>query len=358
MNTSSARSRVGLIAVITTAAVSMTACSSSSSDTSGADTDKDSTAASVRKVDFDGPSSKFFGSASEPRRVSGTKFVLGFSTAYAAIPGLLAQQKAACDEAVRLGGKCISKDANVSVQNQVSQLNELLTQGATAIAIDPLDPQALKPAFTSAKNAGVPVVAADIPADTSQKPNEQITASVSQALDYSAWATMRAVAEQMPGTTFGILGTASHNPLLQYLLDQQEKYAKAFGLKFAGRVDAQQDNATQWATAATSLAQKYPAMKVVVTYQDPAALAASSAIRATGRTDVKVADANGYSKAAKAAIENGTMVASYAVPWDLKGKAMAIAAYKAQTGQDVQQITAVKGQVVTKDNVGSVETVG
>lgn len=345
--------------VATIAVVALSACSSSGNTSSGsAASQPASSAPHVATATFDGPSSRYFSDVPSPKTTPGTKFVLGFSDPYAAIPGLLAEQKAACAEAVKLGGSCISKDANVSVQTQVSQVNELLSQHVTALAIDPLDPQALAPSFTAAKNAKVPVVAADTPADTSQATNPLIAASISQAFDYSAWVTVGAAAKAMRGATFAILGTASPNPVLQYLLSQEKAYALAFGLKFAGQVDAQQDTPTQWSSAASTLAQKYPAMKLVLTYNDPSALAASSAIRASGRSDVKVADANGYSAAAKAAIQSGAMIASYAVPWTLKGKALADAAYEAQTRQSLSKIIALKGEAVTSANVNTVPTTG
>lgn len=314
--------------------------------------------ASALAAGYDGPSKPYFTAVADPAIKAGLKFALGYSDPYAAIPGLLAEEKAACAEAVKLGGTCISKDANVSVQTQVSQVNELLTQKVSAIAISPLDPQALSPSFTAARSGGVPVVATELPADPTRATNPLVYTSINQALDYSSWATMSAVATAMPGASFVIMGTASPNPLLQYLLVQEKQYATQFGLTFLGEVDAQQDNPSQWASAATTLSQKYPEMKLLLTYNDPAALAASGAIRSSGRTDVKVADANGYSSSARAAITDGKMVASYAVPWAAKGRAMAIAAYNAQTGQKMPKIVAIKGEVVTAANAGTVETTG
>ena len=52
------------------------------------------------------------------------------------------------------------------------------------------------------------------------------------------------------------------------------------------------------------------------------------------------------------------MVVSYAVPWAAKGRAMAIAAYNAQTGQKMPKIVAIKGEVVTAANADAVQTTG
>ena len=162
----------------------------------------------------------------------------------------------------------------------------------------------------------------------------------------------------MPGAKFAMLGTVSPNPLLRYLLAREEYWATQQGLELVGEVDAQQDNPAAWATAGTTLSQKYPDLDVVVTYNDASAIAAINAIRSAGNSSIVVANSNGYQTTAPAAIEDGRMIASYAIPWDEKGRVMAIAAYNAWRGTDYPEIIAVQGQVVTKENVGEVTPIG
>ena len=345
-----ARTALVLVGVVATVA----ACSSGS--TGGGSTSSGSGAAFADKP-YSGQDEKHFVTLADPT-ASGKKFTLGFLNAYAALPSLLAEQQAACDEATKLGGTCITKDANLSVQTQVSQMSELLSQGVTAISMEPLDPGALAPSLAQAAAQHVPVTSADTPPDITQPATSDVSTNVSQGLDYAAWATMTAVAKQMPGVHFAVMGTASPNPLLKFLISRCTYWAEQQGLTFDGEVDATADTPTAWSTAGGAIGQKYRNAKVLVSYNDASALAAASTVRAAGRTDLVVADANGYTARAKAALQSGTMVASYAVPWDQKGRAQAIEAYEAATGGTVTPIVGIKGVVVTKSNAASVSTIG
>ena len=346
------RTTLALVGVVATVA----ACSSGSSTSGGASSSGSSSAFANKP--YTGQDEKHFVTLTDPTPKSGTTFTLGFLNAYAALPSLLAEQKGACAEATKLGGTCITKDANLSVQTQVSQMSELLSQGVTAISMEPLDPGALAPSLKQAATKKVPVTSADTPPDITQPATANISTNVSQGLDYAAWATMTAVAKQMPGVHFALMGTASPNPLLKFLVARSKYWAEQQGLKFDGEVDATADTPTAWSTAGGTIGQKYRNAKVLVAYNDASALAASSTVRAAGRTDLVVADANGYTARAKAALKSGAMVASYAVPWDQKGRAQAIEAYNAATGGTVTPIVGIKGVVATKSNADSVSTIG
>ena len=347
--------RVGTVLACVSISLALVACSSSTSSTG--DNTKSGTG-SFHNKPYIGPDEKNFLNLPEPSRNSGRQFTLGYLNAYAALPSLLAEQKAACAEAVKLGGRCIAKDADVNVQTQVSQFSQLLSQGVSAIAMEPLDPNALAPSLKQAAARNIPVASADTPPDVAQRPIANVSTNVSQALDYAAWATMSVVAKQMPGTQFAVMGTSSPNPLLKYLTARCKYWAEQQGMTFAGEIDATADTPTAWSTAGSNIAQKYPKAKVLVAYNDASALAASNTIRASGRTDLRVADANGYTAKAKTALQNGSMVASYSVPWNAKGRALAIAAYDATVGAKVYPTVGIKGVPVTKSNANSVPTIG
>ena len=346
--------------ILVSVVASLAACSSGSSNSPGANVASGNASGGSKFPDkpYRGPDQKNFLTLPEPTSKGGGAFVLGFLNAYAALPSLQAEQKAACAEAAKLGGRCIAKDGNASVQTQVSQFAQLLSQGVSAIAMEPLDPSALAPSLRQAAAKHVAIASADTPADTTQPTVADVDTNVSQAVDYAAWATMTQAAKQMPGVQFALMGTSSPNQLLKYLIARCKYWAEQQGLSFAGEIDATADTPTAWSTAGGAIGQKYPNAKILVTYNDASALAAANTIRAAGRTDLLVADANGYMSQAKAALEAGSMVASYAVPWDKKGRALAQAAYNAATGNKVVPIVGIKGTAVTKANADSVPTIG
>jgi hypothetical protein len=64
----------------------------------------------------------------------------------------------ACEKEVqKYGGKTIALDANLNVDQQVSQLQTLINDKIDAIAGYPLDPQALAPVVAKPTAAGIPV---------------------------------------------------------------------------------------------------------------------------------------------------------------------------------------------------------
>jgi ABC-type sugar transport system substrate-binding protein len=338
------------------ALVAMVAAGGSASAATGAGLTSSSGTAGLKP--YRGPESSAFKLLPRPARDSAVHFKLGYLDPFAAIPGLLDEQNAACAEAKALGGSCVTDDANDEVQTQVAQFSQLLAQKVTAIVVSPLDPQALAPSLKQAAAAHVPVVVNDAPADLSTAAVSGAASNISQAFDYSSWATMTAIARLMPGTTFAIMASSSPNPLLQYLVAREKSWGVTQGLKFVGQVAAPSDSQASWASTAGTIAQRYPSARVLVTYNDPSAVAAASGLASVGKSDIKVADANGFESLAATAIKDGKMIASYSVPTASEGTQMAIAAYDKLAGRPVPTTIAIKSVAVTKANVASVKAVG
>jgi ABC-type sugar transport system substrate-binding protein len=345
---------LAIIAMMT--ALTTAGCSAAADSSTTAVPTSPSTGASV--VPYDGPDAAFFAAMAEPTVKKGFDFKLGFLNASSAFPSLLAQQAAACKAAEDLGGSCVVFDAESNPQKQVSQFDSLLAQGVSAIVVQPSNPDALAPSLAQAAKQGIPVIAGDTPADTSSAPLANLVAQVSQLSDYGSYQTATAVAGMKPGAHFAVLGTALPIPILKFIVARTKYWAEKQGLIFDGQVDATAQTPAAWSAAANTIGQKYPEVTVVFSFNDSSALAAVNTLKAGGRADIVVADANGFTSLAQAAIKDGSMIASFAQAWDEKGRYLALAAYAAATGQHVPAIIGVKGVLVTSKNVDGVVPIG
>lgn len=348
-----------LLAVALAALVS--ACGSTNSSTtagnsgsSGGSTTSSSEdpATGSTAIPYDGPEKQYIGAVPGATQKPGYKFTIGFLQPAGFIPTLIVDQQAVEAETKALGGQFIALDANDSVQTQVSQFNDLIAKRVSAIISFPLDPSAEGPSLKAAGQAGITVVEQEAPAEVTQPKVPGAVTQITQGWDQSSYLTMKAIAALKPGDTFGVIDTASPIPALHYQAQTEIAWGEKLGLRFTGKVFATADTPSAWAAAANALTEKYPTTKLVLAYNDPAALSAMSALRSGGHTDVQIAGTNGYSSGARAAIASGAMLADYAVPWNAIGKATVDIAYEALTKQKPADSFAVAyippGVVATK----------
>jgi ribose transport system substrate-binding protein len=106
----------------------------------------------------------------------------------------------------------------------------------------------------------------------------------------------------------------------------------------------------------TTLLGDNPDIKGVIAYNDPSAIGAASAARTQGRTDLTFGGQNGGSDALEA-IKAGRETYTMKLDSPSMGKAFAWGLYNLAQGADVpKSVKAGKPELVTEDNVDSVET--
>ncbi|WP_448808490.1 sugar ABC transporter substrate-binding protein [Agromyces bauzanensis] len=343
---------VRLTALIGAAAVgiALTGCSTGAAPAVTAD----GVAAEFVDVPYDGPEAGFPDSFPTPEMVPGQSFTVGYLSPFDAYPVTHYQQEVAQKVTEELGGTMIAKDANLDAQLQVTQFDELLTQGVDAIVGYPLNPESWSNSVKKANDAGVPVIAFATPWDFTQKPIEGVSASIGNAYDDEAYAIVKAVAQRKPGANFAVLNIGLPIPSLQYAGDRQEYWGKKFGLNFLGRVDAQTDNPAGAATAANDILTRYPDVDAILTYNSLAAIAAGNIAKGriiTGMNAGSVSDVE--------SIEGGAVTFSYFLDSDAISTQAIYAAYDLVTGQggELPPLINIKGKVVSLDNVGEEEGV-
>jgi ribose transport system substrate-binding protein len=303
---------------------------------------------------YDGTDQGNFKTLAEPTVKAGTPFKVGFLNTNGGQPFLLAMQKAAEAEVKKLGGSFIALDAASDPQKQASQLSLLISQHVNVIIGDPVVAKALVPGIAQAKKAGIPFVAIGSPADETQAPTPGAVTSIAQGFDYSAYATMQALAAEHPNATFATMGFALPVDQLIFMLSRIKYWGEHFGLKFLGEVDASGDTATGFGPAATTILTKYPSVQVVVTYNDPSAVAVATTAATSGKK-VAVACPNAALSITRDALKAGRLDLVHRTPWEQEGVQSAIAAYDTvtQQAQPLPTFINVNGYNVTPKNVSN-----
>jgi ABC-type sugar transport system substrate-binding protein len=331
-----------------------TACSSSGSSSSSPTASSSAHAATT--IAYDGPEASLH--LSFPT-VPGKKLVIGFLNPSAVVPSLALCQKGVEAEVHALGGTVVAKDAQVNLNTQVSQFEELISQHVSAIIVFALDPSALAPQLQQAERAGIPAVAVNDPFDASQPLPAGYYANVLQGFDKEAYERAKYVASVSPGASYALMGFGGAPvPSLQYFIQRQRYWSDKFGLKFTEESDAQTNDANGGSQAMTAILAKSPNVQYVFSYDDPPALGAAGEARSAGKS-VRVLGADASDQGTLDAVKAGVLFADYRSDQYELGAQAAIAAYSAaeKIKLSYTQIV-VGGEIVTQANAGSINPNG
>jgi len=355
---------LGALLLILVLALTVAACGSSD------DSDGDATASTATTpvetepaadvattVEYDGPEADLPTTFPEPKIKDGYTFTVGFPSPSRSVPALAAEEDAVKAEVERLGGKVISTDAQFSVQKQVSDFEQLLSQNVDAIILSSLDPNSLTPLLDKAKDQGVPVFVNDVPFKAGLPPVEGFEASILSGTDQSGYARAKVLADAQPGAKYGLIGSQIPAPMLDYMVSQVQFWGDKLGIEYVDRTDTKTDSPEDGAAAATALLSKNPDLDAIFAFSDTAALGAITAVKQSGNTDVKVIGNNGTAPALEA-VKNGDMFATYFTDNSELHKQLVWAAYNVLTDQNKnqpKQVVLGNGEIITKDNTDAVE---
>jgi ABC-type sugar transport system substrate-binding protein len=290
-----------------------------------------------------------------PAVKSGTSCTIGFQNPIAANETLSFLQKAIAAEAKRLKCKTVLLDDALSVDKQVSNMQQLLAQKVNAIIFYPLDPKAVNPVLKRAKSANVPVIAIDASFGGSAPP-ANITTQVTQGRDIQAYLQAQAMAKAKPKGKVGLIGIGVPVPALKYLNQREAFWAKKLGLSVVGTRDNPSDDVTGGEQAANGLLQSYADMDSVIGYNDPSALGAVTAARSAGRK-LTIVGLNGSSDGI-AAVRDGRIAATVQVDSVGWGIQTVRAAYSLISKQNLPLPRTIvrPATLVTKANVGRLKS--
>jgi ribose transport system substrate-binding protein len=288
-----------------------------------------------------------------PKKVPGKSFTIGCQNPVG--PGNETTAtfcKGVQAEASALGMKYIGLDDGLSIDKQVSNFGQLLAQGADAIALYPLAPNALRASLAKAKKQGVAVIGFNVTFTKSAKA-PGYDAQVWEGRDSEAYLSVAALAQVAPKGKVAVIGIGAPVPAIKYLAQRYRFWAKKFGLQVVGEQDNPTDDITGGRQAMSGLLGKYSDLDGILAYNDESAVGAYTAARSAGRSSIKIVGINGSSLGISA-LKAGRVAAIVQVDAVNQGAQAAAAAYVALTKQGkLPNVIVRPPHLLTKANLGS-----
>jgi ribose transport system substrate-binding protein len=306
---------------------------------------------------YTGFESKYAKAFPVPKRISGKRYTIGCQNPVG--PGN-ETTKTFCAgvaaEASALKMRYIGLDDGLSLDKQVSNFNQLLAQGANAIVLYPLAPDALRASLAKAKKQGVAVVGLNVTFTKSAKA-PGYNAQVWEGRDTEAYLSVAQMAKLVPHGNVGVIGIGAPVPAIKYLAQRYRYWAQRFGLKVVGESDNASDDIPGGNKAMAGLLGKYSKIDGVLAYNDESAVGAYTAARTAGRNGIKFVGING-SSLGLSALRAGHISAVIQVDAVGQGAQAAGAAYDVLTKQNLPlpNVVVRAPRLITKANIGSVSS--
>ncbi len=236
-----------------------------------------------------------------------------------------------------------------SPQAQIVAMNAAIQKKVTMILIWPLDPKGIQPSFAKAKAAGIPILAIWSP----NVPNvdSNFMYNDGQAIEQIAIDTAAELKKEGKPCNVGIIQGIPVVNILNARNIGMAAGAKKAGCKILEQQVNQQDNNSGALPIAQAWKTKYGSkMTAILAYNDPSAEGAIAA--RSGDFQPLVTGMNGDPDGL-AAVKNGSMFATGAVPNVELGEAMAQVAQDKLTGKPFPKTIWFNFEIITKANVGS-----
>ncbi len=262
------------------------------------------------------------GGTTAPSSGGGTKYVVGFSNPTGAQPILQTFQQALVAAGKNMGIKVVPIDAQLNVQKQVSDIDQMIAEHMNGIIVFPLAPGTLTPALTRARQAGIKVLGfnAVIQPPAPGASIAPFNANFDQGEDYQGAKLLAQYVSQQTkgqGNALGI-GIAAPVPSLHFMLQQYQTYLKEFSasVKWLETTSNPTDDIAGGEKVASEAATKYQGkISAVLAYNDDSAIGAAIALKNAGVKDPVIVGQNGDPQGVTA-IEDGQMSAMVdIVPW-------------------------------------------
>ncbi len=280
-------------------------------------------------------------------------FTIGFTNPLGSNDQLALLQSAIEARAECLGGSVVSVDANLDVDKQISDIDQLVSQGVDGIIVFPLDAGAVQPAVERAADAGIKTIGVNASLeDPTAESVAPFDAAVNQGTEQMATETAEFVAEQLggKGNVLGI-GIGFPVPVIQYQMATMKESAESGGLTWTDQVDNPTDDAAGAQPVVEQALLRFDDLQAIMAYNEPSALGAYAAVNAAGRGDeILITGANGTEPGIQA-VEAGEIAATWdLLPWK-QGVTFVNVLKAIIDGESVDTTTVVPVQMLTKDNL-------
>ncbi|WP_336213201.1 sugar ABC transporter substrate-binding protein [Nonomuraea sp. LPB2021202275-12-8] len=236
-------------------------------------------------------------------------------------------------------------NANLDPGKQISDIQALLQQQIAVLIANPVDPNATKPVFDQARQRQIPIVALDT--EIGGPFFSTIKDDVTQAAMQGAEILKEAVGDGKVAAMYG----PPFAELLNWEKAGFDQAAKSHGLNVVDTGVNQEITPAKAKQLTDAWKQKHGAdLKGIWTFNDVSAIGAASSV-GDGFTPV-IVSINGQPDVVPL-IEAGKVLATFSVPYEKTGQAMAYAALAAICGRQVPQTIHIPTQRLDKSNVAS-----
>jgi ABC-type sugar transport system substrate-binding protein len=265
-------------------------------------------------------------------------------------PSITALTNGVNDEAKVSGMEVSFFDPAMDPQKQVSMIEDCIAASFDVIAVNAVDPVAVIPAIKNAKEAGIKVITVNANVDKSGA--SYIEGFIgSQSFD-QGYAVGLMIAKALNNTGNIVLVTG--NPGQTDAVNRTEGMKSAFKAQGANiKILAEQTG--KWSKdealkVMTDMLTKYPKIDAVFGHDDPMAIGALAAVKASGRTGIKAFGVNGNKEACES-IKAGEMFGTALQLSYLVGVYAVRAAYDLKAGRLISSETLAPTAPVTPENI-------
>lgn len=275
------------------------------------------------------------------------QFTIGFIPPVLANPAIKALNDGIAKKAKALGMGFETIGGQYSPQAQIVAMDAAIQKKVSMILIWPLDPKGIQPSFEKAKAAGIPILAIWSPG----VPNINANFQYNDGGATESIAKMAAAEAKKEGKPCAV-GIIQGIPVVNILNARNVGLlagAKAAGCTILEQQVNQQDNSSGALPIVQAWKTKYGSkMSVILAYNDPSALGAVAA--KGGSFNPIVTGMNGDADGI-AAVKNGSMFATGAVPNVEVGESMAQVAWNILNKQAYPKTVYFPFEILTKANV-------
>lgn len=324
--------------------LAVAACGGGGSDTSSSAPSESSTAAEGKTT------------AEAPAK---DEYTVGFSVPTGAQAEFQVLIKALESYAGELGIKIVPIDAQLNVQKQVSDVNQMVAQHMDGIIVFPLAPGTLDPALKAANEAGIKVLGFNAVTEK-PAPTADLTpydANLDPGNGYmGAELLSKFVGEELGDSSGDVLGVGLGAPVpaIKFLMQQYEHFIQKFspGSTWLETVDNPSDDIAGAEQVVSQAITKHQGeIDAVMAYSDSTAVGASTAFKNAGLEMPIVVGMNGDEIGVKA-IESGQMSAMIdLLPWR-EGLMLAEMMHDLLSGKEIPNWIEVPVEMYTKETIG------
>lgn len=279
-------------------------------------------------------------------------YTFGFSVPTMNNPFFLTITDAARETIEGNGDTFIPGDPQMDPQKQISQIEDMITQGIDVMVLCPIDSASIKAALTACNDAGVPVIIFDTPV---HDPELVVTTVASDNVNAGRVAGEDMKKNLPEGSTVAIM----HSPSAQACVERVEGFMEAVGdyFEIVAEYDGKGDTGVTMPIAEDVLSGN-PELGAFFAVNDPSAIGCVQAIESAGRTGKVLVYGVDGQPMAKQAIKEGTMSGTGAQSPINLGKIAVESAYKYLAGETLEENVIVDTFIINADNIDDYDLEG